>query len=275
MNKPQTPGHFTTLRFYAGANNEFFALGWLRHWHRLVSTWPLLFQDNPNLPKREQIEEQLTTTLQDFALTTLSEDCRIRITFTAAEHKIESFAVEPLTPNAAITLHVFEGERPLAHLKTLDKSLSEAASASAKSVGADAALLVNDGMVREAAWSNLGCINGDGVLRLPYDRALPGVLRALVIQLVNSTTWRESVGHVLIDESPLSLAELSAGREVFVCSAVRGVQVVERISDHHQTWFSADQGTTSKPFAHQIANVFSSVASVYEFIPDEVTKFSY
>jgi len=93
----------------------------------------------------------------------------------------------------------------------------------AQRAGADEAILMADGFVREAASSNFFAIKNGGIVTHPLDpHVLPGVVRDRVIGLALRARIR-------VDERPLREAELFDLDEAFITSTTQGVMPVAEI----------------------------------------------
>jgi D-alanine transaminase len=93
----------------------------------------------------------------------------------------------------------------------------------AQRAGADEALLVANGFVREGASSNFFAIKNGAIVTHPLDEhILPGVVRDRVIGLALGAKIR-------VDERPLREAELSDLDEAFTTSTTQGVMPVTEI----------------------------------------------
>ncbi len=116
-----------------------------------------------------------------------------------------------------ISLRSIEAPVPdlLAGVKATSYALSFAARQAAEDAGADDALLVAGGIVRETATANVWW-HVDGELYTPAagPGVLPGVTRALALELAPARTGR------------LPLAELARADEAFTTSSIREVMPV-------------------------------------------------
>ena len=116
-----------------------------------------------------------------------------------------------------ISLRSIEAPVPdlLAGVKATSYALSFAARQAAEEAGADDALLVAGGIVRETATANVWW-HVDGELYTPAagPGVLPGVTRALALELAPARTGR------------LSVAELARADEAFTTSSIREVMPV-------------------------------------------------
>lgn len=126
----------------------------------------------------------------------------------------------PLPPARAITVSV---ARALAATKSTSYAAAHLAQRTAEAAGADVALLVEDGRIVEAANGNALALVG-GVLVAPPvgDRALAGVTRAALVELVASGALPDRT----VEERELDLDALAAADAVLVTSAVAGLRDV-------------------------------------------------
>jgi D-alanine transaminase len=93
----------------------------------------------------------------------------------------------------------------------------------AQRAGADEAILMADGFVREGASSSFFAVKNGGVVTHPLDEhILPGVVRNRVIRLALGAKIR-------VDERPLREAELFELDEAFITSTTQGVMPVTEI----------------------------------------------
>jgi D-alanine transaminase len=93
----------------------------------------------------------------------------------------------------------------------------------AQRAGADEAILMADGFVREGASSSFFAVKNGGVVTHPLDEhILPGVVRDRVIRLALGAKIR-------VDERPLREAELFELDEAFITSTTQGVMPVTEI----------------------------------------------
>jgi D-alanine transaminase len=95
----------------------------------------------------------------------------------------------------------------------------------AQRAGADEALLLGDGFVREGASSSFFVVSAGRLVTHPLDEhILPGVVRDRVIALALGAKIR-------VDERPLREAELFALDEAFITSTTQGVMPVTEIDE--------------------------------------------
>lgn len=91
----------------------------------------------------------------------------------------------------------------------------------AQRAGADEAMLVDDGVVRECASSSFFIVAGGRVITHPLGRhILPGITRDRTIALAGE-----------VEERPILVSELETADEVFVTSTTLGVIPVRQIDD--------------------------------------------
>jgi D-alanine transaminase len=109
------------------------------------------------------------------------------------------------------------------HVKSVNLLGNALAKKQAQRAGADEAILMADGFVREGASSNFFAVKNGGVITHPLDEhILPGVVRDRVIGLALSAKIR-------VDERPLREAELFDLDEAFITSTTQGVMPVSEI----------------------------------------------
>jgi len=172
---------------------------------------------------------------------TAFDDGIVYIQITRGEGERAHFYPENLEPTAVAYSRRFtfpdaaKKERGIRLLTTSDqrwlhcdvKSVNLLANALAKKKaqrsGADEALLLRDGLVREGASSNFFAIRGERLITHPLDECiLPGVVRHRVIGLALAAKIR-------VDERPLRERELFDLDEAFTTSTTQGVMPVSEI----------------------------------------------
>jgi D-alanine transaminase len=108
-------------------------------------------------------------------------------------------------------------------VKSVNLLANALAKKKAQRSGADEALLLRDGLVREGAGSNFFAIRGERLITHPLDECiLPGVVRDRVIGLALAAKIR-------VDERPLRERELFDLDEAFITSTTQGVMPVSEI----------------------------------------------
>jgi D-alanine transaminase len=109
------------------------------------------------------------------------------------------------------------------HVKSVNLLANAIGKKKAQRAGADEALLVDDGEVREGASSSFFVVKGGRVITHPLDEhILPGVVRDRVIGLAIGAKIR-------VDERPLREAELFQLDEAFITSTTMSVMPVSEI----------------------------------------------
>jgi D-alanine transaminase len=109
------------------------------------------------------------------------------------------------------------------NVKSVNLLANAIAKKKAQRAGADEALLLDHGLVREAASSSFFGIHGGVVITHPLDEhILPGVVRDRVVSLALANHFR-------VDERPLREAELFDLDEAFITSTTLGVMPVASI----------------------------------------------
>ena len=109
------------------------------------------------------------------------------------------------------------------HVKSVNLLGNALAKKEAQRAGAEEAVLMDTGFVREGASSNFFAVRNGGIVTHPLDeRILPGVVRDRVIGLALSAKIR-------VDERPLREAELFDLDEAFITSTTQGVMPVSEI----------------------------------------------
>lgn len=108
-------------------------------------------------------------------------------------------------------------------VKSVNLLANALAKKKAQRAGADEALLVADGSVREGASSNFFAVRSGGLITHPLDEhILPGVVRDKVISFALAAKIR-------VDQRPLRDAELFDLDEAFITSTTQGVMPVTDI----------------------------------------------
>ncbi len=108
-------------------------------------------------------------------------------------------------------------------VKSVNLLANALAKKKAQRAGAEEALLLSEGVVREGASANFFAVRGGRVITHPLDEhILPGVVRDRVIGLALGARIR-------VDERPLREAELFDMDEAFITSTTQGVMPVTEI----------------------------------------------
>ena len=109
------------------------------------------------------------------------------------------------------------------HVKSVNLLANAMAKKKAQRAGADEAILVDDGVVREGASASFFIVAGGKVVTHPLDEhILPGVVRDRTISLAIGAKIR-------VDERPIREAELLILDEAFITSTTMGVMPVTEI----------------------------------------------
>ena len=122
---------------------------------------------------------------------------------------------------------LWQGARPLAHLKTLNYLVPRLAWRAGRERGLDDVLFVlADGTLLEGSRSTVFCVREGRVLTPTLDLPiLPGVTRAVILEAARGA----GLG---VQETRLSYRELVAADEVFLTASVRGVRAVSSVDGH-------------------------------------------
>jgi D-alanine transaminase len=108
-------------------------------------------------------------------------------------------------------------------LKSVNLLANAIAKKKAQRAGADEAVLLEEGVVREGASSSFFAVIDGRIITHPLDEhILPGVVRDHVIDLAIAA-------HIRVDERPLREAELFTLGEAFITSTTQGVMPVAEI----------------------------------------------
>ncbi len=186
-------------------------------------------------------EAQFGEVIRELLARTAFEDGIVYIQVTRGESERKHFYPDDLTPTAVAYSRSFtfpdaaKKARGIALVTADDlrwkhcnvKSVNLLANAIAKKkaqrAGADEALLLEDGVVREAASSSFFGVRGGTVVTHPLDEhILPGVVRDRVASLALASQIR-------VDERPLRATELFDLDEAFITSTTLGVMPVATI----------------------------------------------
>lgn len=109
------------------------------------------------------------------------------------------------------------------HLKSVNLLANALAKKKAQRAGADEAVLVDEGTVREGASSSFFIVSGGKIITHPLDEhILPGVVRDRTIALAIASKIR-------VDERPIRETELFDLEEAFITSTTMGVMPVSEI----------------------------------------------
>ena len=186
-------------------------------------------------------ERGFAATMNELLGRTAFDDGIVYIQVTRGEAPRAHFWPEGVRPTALAYSRAFivpdaaKKERGIRVISTEDirwhhcdvKSINLLANAIAKKkaqrAGADEALLMAEGMVREGASSSFFAIRGERIITHPLDvNVLPGVVRDHVISLALSAKIR-------VDERPVRDTELFELDEAFITSTTQGVMPVSEI----------------------------------------------
>jgi D-alanine transaminase len=186
-------------------------------------------------------ETQFADVVRELLTRTAFDDGIVYVQVTRGESERKHFYPDDLTPTAIVYSRAFtfpdavKKARGIALVTADDlrwkhcnvKSVNLLANAIAKKkaqrAGADEALLLDDGIVREAASSSFFGVRGGVVITHPLDEhILPGVVRDRVVSLALANQIR-------VDERPLLETELFDLDEAFITSTTMGVMPVASI----------------------------------------------
>jgi D-alanine transaminase len=186
-------------------------------------------------------EAEFGDVIREILARTAFDDGIVYIQITRGESERKHFYPDDLTPTAVAYSRAFtfpdaaKKARGIALITTGDlrwkycnvKSVNLLANAIAKKkaqrAGADEVLLLDHGLVREAASSSFFGIRGGALITHPLDEhILPGVVRDRVVSLALAN-------HIRVDERPLREAELFDLDEAFITSTTMGVMPVAAI----------------------------------------------
>jgi branched-chain amino acid aminotransferase len=167
---------------------------------------------------------------------------------------------EPLAPGAPASdprpLHlatvVPAAPRPAAwaSLKSLNHLPYVLAAAEAARAGADDALLVYQGRVKETTSANLFVVRDGAVLTPPLgEGVLAGVTRDLVLALARAVTGEAR-------EEPIAVADLARAEEAFATGSVAGVRPVATVDGRKLG--PAAPGPTTQRLQHAYAEVLAA-----------------
>lgn len=186
-------------------------------------------------------EDSFAETTAELLRRTAFDDGIVYIQVSRGESERSHFYGEGMKPTALMYTRRFtfpealQKERGIRLITTSDqrwlhcdvKSVNLLANALAKKkaqrAGADEALLLADGTVREGASSNFFAVRGGELITHPLDEhILPGIVRNRVINLALGEKIR-------VDERPLRESELLDLDEAFISSTTQGVMPVTEI----------------------------------------------
>lgn len=191
--------------------------------------------------RRPWDESSFAATVRELLDRTAFDDGIVYVQVTRGEAKRAHFWPEDIEPTAIAYSRRFrfpdaaKKERGIVVITAKDlrwracnvKSVNILGNAIAKKraqrAGADEALLLDDGIVREGASSNFFAIRDGRIITHPLDEhILPGVVRARVIGLALAAK-------IHVDERPLREAELFDLEEAFMTSTSQGVMPISEI----------------------------------------------
>jgi D-alanine transaminase len=186
-------------------------------------------------------EGSFTVTIGELLERTAFEDGIVYIQVSRGESERAHFYPDKMNPTAVAYSRKFtfpdavKKERGIHLITTADqrwlhcdvKSVNLLANALAKKkaqrAGAEEALLIGEGTIREGASSSFFAVRGGKVVTHPLDEhILPGVVRDRVIGLALAARIR-------VDERPLRETELFDLEEAFITSTTQGVMPVSEI----------------------------------------------
>ncbi|HEX8411639.1 MAG TPA: aminotransferase class IV [Thermoanaerobaculia bacterium] len=186
-------------------------------------------------------EARFTSVMRELVDRTAFDDGIVYIQVTRGEAERSHFWPDGIEPTVVAYSRAFtfpsaaKKERGIKVITTTDhrwhfcnvKSLNLLGNAMAKKqaqrAGADEAILLDEGFVREGASSSFFAVKNGGIVTHPLDeRILPGVVRDRVIGLALGAKIR-------VDERPLREAELFDLDEAFITSTTQGVMPVSEI----------------------------------------------
>jgi D-alanine transaminase len=188
-------------------------------------------------------EAQFVAVMRELIARTAFDDGIVYIQVTRGESERKHFYPDDLEPTVIAYSRAFtfpdaaKKERGISLITTDDlrwkhcnvKSVNLLANALAKKkaqrAGADEVLLLDDGVVREAASSSFFAVRRGGVITHPLDEhILPGVVRDRVVRIALAAKIR-------VDERPLRERELFDLDEAFITSTTMGVMPVATIDE--------------------------------------------
>lgn len=186
-------------------------------------------------------EAQFSDVVRELLARTAFDDGIVYTQITRGESERKHFYPDDVTPTTVMYSRAFtfpdaaKKARGIALITAADlrwkhcnvKSVNLLANAIAKKkaqrAGADEVLLLDDGLVREAASSSFFGVRGGAVITHPLDEhILPGVVRDRVVSLALAN-------HIRVDERPLRELELFDLDEAFITSTTQGVMPIASI----------------------------------------------
>ena len=126
--------------------------------------------------------------------------------------------------NRFLSLVTVEDTRyALCHIKTVNLLPNVLASTYAEEMGADEAIFVKDGVVRECSHSNIAILSGGVLLTHPLDcHILPGIMRGALLEMARRMG-------IVVEERAFSSDALFRAEGVFVTSTTRRVALANSI----------------------------------------------
>ncbi len=227
-------GLFETMRGHNGT------IPWLeRHLARLQQSIATLGLDG--MPPIADVRDAAALVAASFDTATT----RIRVTVTPHPTLLVEGAPVEIDPDATLTAATVRGAwhpgRRVAEHKTLSFLAWRDAQRTAQATGADTALLLDiDGRLGEASTANVFCVIGGELVTAPIDGILPGITRAIVMELA-------PVRQAHLDEPTWRAAD-----EMFVTSAVRGIVPITSCDGH-------DIGHGSRPLTTELRHHVASL----------------
>ncbi|MBD3260963.1 MAG: branched-chain amino acid aminotransferase [Candidatus Altiarchaeales archaeon] len=218
-------GVFETLRTYSGR-----VFKYDEHYHRLQSaarriSLPLPFE-----------KTQLKTWIDGVVSANDLSESRVRVTVTRGVgpaglgidcHRQNTIIVAEEISGAdysrGVSAVTYEGRRCLPEIKSLSYLPSVLAKQKASRRGAFEAIFVEEDIVYEGSLSNV-FVFVDGILKTPKEGVLPGVTRAVVLDLAGAAGIKALEGQV-------GLGELMGADEVFITFSSAGIVPLTRVDD--------------------------------------------
>ena len=234
-----TSGVFTTFRTYRiegetvsetagetlapGSGTRHGIIGFAHHLERLLDNAQLAAcLSAGKATHRRFLEQELPARLSGY-LASLGGSFEARARIVIRQTGEFEFFFEPYIPpwplQTPIPVRTFEAKRPTPEIKSTDLNISRAARIWCETQNAQEALLLDNNMLREGAWSNVFWTDSLGTLHTPASGLLPGVTRKLILELEPCILQDISVQEFLF-----------SAVEVFVTQSTSGVTPVTSIN---------------------------------------------
>lgn len=172
----------------------------------------------------QDVRERLRESVRQYKRVA-EEVCRGRLILrpSGLEVRIEPWQLNSVWADG-VPVALFRAERSLPQHKSCSALISHVARTKALQRGFEEALLVDaSGDVREGAWSNFFIIRNDSLVITPQHKILPGVTRAIVLEILQKLEIRVEQRSVLVPEL------FDPSNQLFITQATTGLTAVNKV----------------------------------------------